>query len=229
MADTPQTAIPQEHHGKARERILAAAEAVFAEKGFDGARVDEIAARARVNKAHLYYHFQDKASLLRAVVGQAVRETAEMMGRSFASMGSFSFEAFQAMSEEAFTFFAMRDNILRLLMREAMKSSAEEPSLFAVFDPIYRQVQSSMQKFGVRPKSGPHDSLIEYFFFDIGPLLLFAVLKDRFGRFYGIETPELAGTFKRLYLNNTRRYAERIAKNIGGGSAGEPISPDDSA
>ena len=52
-----------------RERILAAAAEVFAEKGFDGAGVDEIARRAGVNKAMLYYHVGDKAALFGEVVG----------------------------------------------------------------------------------------------------------------------------------------------------------------
>jgi TetR/AcrR family transcriptional regulator len=42
-----------------RDRILAAAAAEFAARGFDGAKVDRIAARARVNKAMLYYHFKN--------------------------------------------------------------------------------------------------------------------------------------------------------------------------
>ncbi|HSN67988.1 MAG TPA: helix-turn-helix domain-containing protein, partial [Thermoanaerobaculia bacterium] len=39
-----------------RDQILTAAAAVFAEVGYAGARVDEIAERAGVNKAMLYYH-----------------------------------------------------------------------------------------------------------------------------------------------------------------------------
>jgi len=53
----------------AREAILEAAAEVFAEKGFDGARVDEIARRAGANKAMLYYHVGDKKALYDAVVG----------------------------------------------------------------------------------------------------------------------------------------------------------------
>lgn len=49
-------------------RILDAAAEVFADVGFSGARVDEIARRAGVNKAMLYYHVGDKAALYSAVI-----------------------------------------------------------------------------------------------------------------------------------------------------------------
>lgn len=52
----------------AARRILTAAASVFAEEGFAGARVDEIARRARINKAMLYYHFGDKSSLYASVI-----------------------------------------------------------------------------------------------------------------------------------------------------------------
>ena len=51
-----------------RQRILDAASSVFAEEGFAGARVDEIARRARVNKALLYYHVGNKQALYTAVL-----------------------------------------------------------------------------------------------------------------------------------------------------------------
>ncbi|MBI4915179.1 MAG: TetR/AcrR family transcriptional regulator [Acidobacteria bacterium] len=55
-----------------RRRILDAAALVFAERGFDGAGVDEIAARAGVNKAMLYYHVGDKATLYGAVTTEFI-------------------------------------------------------------------------------------------------------------------------------------------------------------
>ncbi|MCD6588326.1 MAG: helix-turn-helix transcriptional regulator, partial [Candidatus Fermentibacteraceae bacterium] len=47
--------------------ILDAAAEEFAEKGFSGARVDEIARRAGINKAMLYYRIGDKEELYRRV------------------------------------------------------------------------------------------------------------------------------------------------------------------
>jgi AcrR family transcriptional regulator len=51
-----------------QQRILDAASTVFADEGFAGARVDEIARRAGVNKAMLYYHVGNKQALYTAVL-----------------------------------------------------------------------------------------------------------------------------------------------------------------
>ena len=52
-----------------RTAVFQAAAAEFSARGFDGVGVDDIADRAKVNKAMIYYHFADKLALYRAVVG----------------------------------------------------------------------------------------------------------------------------------------------------------------
>ena len=47
---------------------MAAAESVFAERGFDGATTAEIAARAGLPKSNLHYYFPTKAALYRRVL-----------------------------------------------------------------------------------------------------------------------------------------------------------------
>jgi len=54
--------------GSSRVAILEAATEVFMEAGFSGSRVDEIARRARANKAMIYYHFGSKKGLYQAVL-----------------------------------------------------------------------------------------------------------------------------------------------------------------
>ncbi len=52
--------------------ILAAAEAVFAERGFSGATMSMIAARAGSPKANIHYYFPTKEGLYRAVVARVL-------------------------------------------------------------------------------------------------------------------------------------------------------------
>jgi len=66
--------------------IVAAALEVFAEKGFAGAKLDEIAARAGVSKGALYLYFETKDELFRAVVGELATpriEAVRTMASSF--------------------------------------------------------------------------------------------------------------------------------------------------
>src|SRR5688572_13608978 len=56
-----------------RGRILEAAGAVFAERGFRDATVREIVARARVNLAAVNYHFRDKKRLYAEVLEREMR------------------------------------------------------------------------------------------------------------------------------------------------------------
>ena len=56
-----------------REAVFDAAATLFSAKGFDGISMDDIAGRAGVNKAMIYYHFADKLTLYRSVVGEMLQ------------------------------------------------------------------------------------------------------------------------------------------------------------
>jgi AcrR family transcriptional regulator len=56
-----------------REQLIAVARGVFAEKGYDGTAVEEIAARAEVSKPVVYEHFGGKQGLYAVVVDREVR------------------------------------------------------------------------------------------------------------------------------------------------------------
>jgi TetR/AcrR family transcriptional regulator len=67
-----------------REAILTAAEIVFAEHGFDGARIDTIAEVSGYNKTLIFRYFGDKlglyAAVLRRIDRQAVEVQAQLLG-----------------------------------------------------------------------------------------------------------------------------------------------------
>jgi AcrR family transcriptional regulator len=70
--------------------IIEAALAVFSEKGFAAARLDDIAARAGVSKGALYLYFETKQDLFRAVVRETVAPNLAVV-EAFAGQGSLAF------------------------------------------------------------------------------------------------------------------------------------------
>lgn len=66
------SSLRMEHDTEAQ--IFDAARDVFVEYGFDGARMQEIADRAGINKAMLHYYYRSKAGLFEAVFRASVAE-----------------------------------------------------------------------------------------------------------------------------------------------------------
>jgi AcrR family transcriptional regulator len=61
------------------DAILAAAESVFAEQGLHGARMNDIAAQAGMAVGTLYNHFQDRDTLLSALLARRRQEILELI------------------------------------------------------------------------------------------------------------------------------------------------------
>jgi AcrR family transcriptional regulator len=66
---------------ESRQAILRAATAEFIEKGFHGARMEHIAARAGVNKALVYRYFGDRDNLVREVLSREIARREAILER----------------------------------------------------------------------------------------------------------------------------------------------------
>jgi AcrR family transcriptional regulator len=76
-----------------RERIIKAAERLFAERGYDATSIRAIVAKARVNQAAINYHFDGKDGLYREVLRTAFRALTEQQLEHADEMKAMSREA----------------------------------------------------------------------------------------------------------------------------------------
>lgn len=67
-----------------REQLIAVARALFAEKGYDGTSVEDIAAHAAVSKPVVYEHFGGKEGLYAVVVDREVRRLLDSLEAALA-------------------------------------------------------------------------------------------------------------------------------------------------
>jgi AcrR family transcriptional regulator len=101
------------------ERLLQAAELVFAAEGVDAARLQDIAVQAGITRPALLYHFKTKDELYSAVVERAFSSLAEILVSAMHGGGSFR-ENLRALIEGFLTFVEVHPALARILVRELM-------------------------------------------------------------------------------------------------------------
>src|ERR1700675_3819358 len=100
-----------------RRKLLTAARREFASSGLAGARVDEIAARAGVNKQLVYHYFGDKDALYLAVL-EWVYEEIRTQERKLNLAGLPPQQAIKKLIESSFDHLALHPDFIVLLNDE---------------------------------------------------------------------------------------------------------------
>ena len=101
-----------------REKILAAADGLFGEIGFDAATTRQIADNSGVNKALIHYHFGSKDELFQALLDQYYEKLTETLAGVLTDEGSVQ-ERFDRLIDIYVDFLAENRNFSRMIQREA--------------------------------------------------------------------------------------------------------------
>ncbi len=117
----------REAPGSTKARILAAAEEVFAARGFPGASTREIAARAGVNISSLHYHWASKETLYLAVFHNIFDRLTQVLGTTLIPLQASQQLDRHAIIDHAmdglFDFFADNPNVPKLLVRRIVEDT----------------------------------------------------------------------------------------------------------
>jgi len=179
------------------QKILNAATDVFLEKGHDGARMQEIADKAGINKALLHYYFRSKQKLFRTVFK---KEAQSMLASIFGLLSpSDNFQVFL----EKFIFgylnnVSSRKNILRFILWELDKSPKEVASwFFEVFEeggfpgnPIILRVEKAIKEGEIRSVD-PKNFVLSLLGMCVFPFIAEPMLKHLLPGF-STESPDFA-------------------------------------
>jgi AcrR family transcriptional regulator len=102
-----------------KEEILDVATRLFAEGGYEGTSMNDVAERVGMRKASLFYHFATKDALYEAVLDRLVASLQVALEAIYASSGTFE-DRLDAVTEMLVTVLASHPYAARLLLREAM-------------------------------------------------------------------------------------------------------------
>jgi TetR/AcrR family transcriptional regulator len=111
------------------DRILAAAEALFSERGFNAVSMNDIAARTGVSKANVFHHFNSKQALYVAVL-RAACQAAERLEFLGSNTGPFP-ERLAVFAEKQLTNLLEHADVSRLILHELLTGGEQRGREFA--------------------------------------------------------------------------------------------------
>jgi AcrR family transcriptional regulator len=110
----------------ARQAILASATSVFARKGYSGASVQDILEATGLSKPTLYYYFQSKAGLFRAIVDFAFDESFRLMTKAVNEETGCE-SRLVAVAASFFSFAEENHDLMRLVLATVFAAREEIP------------------------------------------------------------------------------------------------------
>lgn len=137
---------PKAHPSDSREALLQAAKRVFAQKGFEGATVKDLADEAGVNVSLISYHFGGKENLYRACLesfGHERVEAAERVLKSPSSLEDFTIRL-KLFGEEIIDIHQRDENVCKLIHRAI---DTCDPVSVDIFKDVFIRIFAALQNF----------------------------------------------------------------------------------
>jgi len=172
--------------------IVAAALDIFADKGFAGAKLEDIAARAGVSKGALYLYFETKEDIFRAVVRTAVAPNLHAIRAAAAAFdGPFALLAPMLLSRMAGL---MAQSRLPAVAKMVIGESRNFPDLAKIWHDDVVSVaidlaSALVARAQARGEAAPGDPRL-YAFSLVGPMIMAVLFREVFGE-AASEPPDL--------------------------------------
>jgi AcrR family transcriptional regulator len=142
-----------------RERLVEAATQVFAERGYEGARVEQIADAADVSPGLLYRHFEGKQELYTEILQLANRELMAHLAQA-AAPGLPTAERVRQGLDAFFTFVENHRQLWQMLMKDVL-----EPDIADIREEVTRRSVQAVAMLAAQDYEGggdmPHEVELE--------------------------------------------------------------------
>lgn len=185
-----------------RQHILDTAERIFAEDGYDAARVDRIAREAGVNKALIYYYFRSKQAILDELLDDFIRTANGFLIEM--AQHSYTFDSPEMLQQmQKYNDYLMRrDTTLKLLLTESLKDSREAPPLFKLIDINPGLMDESaavadLNRRGFNLDADEQQRRVTEFFTGIMPTIVYSLFRSKWCRYFNIEQDKLDELFQK--------------------------------
>lgn len=139
----------QERSRETRARILAAAEQEFAESGYDGTRIADIAARAGCSVGAVYFRFKDKSALFLAIAESFAEDARGNLGRALED-GADAETLVRHFVRNAAISFRRHKGLFRAIVERGLEHPRAMQAMFALRDEFARSLETLLARRGGR-------------------------------------------------------------------------------
>lgn len=187
----------------ARERILKAAVKVFADKSFEGARIDEIAKEANVPKSLIYYHFKSKDEVLEVLTVNFIDEYTSLITTSLHETHEEKSQNLAERMSNVYYEFAMRNaDLIRVILIDSLKKTQEQPIIFKVVEAmIEKEVQA-----GTKANYDIQERRIAEFFTSFIPNYAYICFVDSWTKYFHIDRRQFDNLYIKVYEETHGAY-----------------------
>lgn len=177
----------------ARERILSAAVKIFAEKSFEGSRIDEIAREANVPKSLIYYHFKSKDEILQVLMDNFIKEYLELTAEAADETHQEKAQELHGRIQNRYSEFGRRNaDLVRIILIDSLKKSKDKPILFQIVDAMIAKEAEKTED----ENYDIHERRIAEFFTSFMPNYAYLCFAESWSKYFDIDRKQ----FDQLYL-----------------------------
>ncbi|MCX7709307.1 MAG: TetR/AcrR family transcriptional regulator [Clostridia bacterium] len=198
--------MPRKNVPDARNRILQTAVKIFAEKSFEGSRIEEIAREANVPKSLIYYHFKSKEEILEVLTKNFIEEYTNLIKVAESDTHQSKAEKLpERMSNVYYEFGQRNADLVRVMFIDSLKKSKEIPVLFKVVEALIEaekkfHVGKSKQEYDV------HERLMAEFFTSFMPNYAYVCFADSWTKYFNIDRERFDQLYMKIFMETHGEY-----------------------
>jgi AcrR family transcriptional regulator len=196
----------------AKGRILEAAKMIFAKKGFDGSRVDEIAKAAHVPKSLIYYHFQSKDAILEELLNDTLdKYKAIVMGVRDTPHETDLEDHLDRIRTVYSKFLEEHEDVIRIISMESLKKHSSKAHLtFKFLEILMQAIEEERHTVGgVLTQPEKAQRMVAEFFTSMIPVSLFFCLRGAWSEYFQVDQNTLTQQFIKAHDATYGAYRRR--------------------
>lgn len=183
----------------AKKLIMDTAIEVFAEYGYDGARVDEIALRAGVNKSLIYYHYEGKEHLLKEMIVGFFEDYEKMLVENVISS-----EQIEMASR---TFIEQKQEQIRIILIESLKNNDSIPPMFSI---VEKMIATEKEVIGRDNPDNYEQRIVAEFFINMIPRAMYTCFKEDWCSHFKTDAKAFESTFYDVMVGVHESYMKKL-------------------